>query len=217
MRGKRRSIRALALLAATITAAACGKKAAEPVAATAAAADAAPAADPGAALAVPEGATLTLAEPTDGAIAVVPPGQDKAKVHVKFDIRGMEVRPAGAIVAGTGHHHLMINEEGTPLGQAVPKNATNIHYGKGETEADVELSPGRYRLTAQFANGAHLSYGDKLRATIHLVVEAPAQPVLAPGAPAPDPAGGPPPPGAPPPSAEAPVAMPPPAQPPVAP
>ena len=29
-------------------------------------------------------------------------------VYVEFGVEGMEVRPAGEIVEGTGHHHLLI-------------------------------------------------------------------------------------------------------------
>ncbi len=186
---------------------ACAKKEAAPELSAAAAAGAAPvakaapAADPG--LTVPEGASVSLLEPNDTAVYVVGDGKEKANIHVRFGLSGMEARPAGEIVPGTGHHHLIINAEGTEFGQPVPKTETSIHYGQGQTEADIELTPGEYTLTAQFANGAHLSYGEKMRASVKIRVEkpvpavdpdaAPTAPVpapgdLAPGVPAVDPA-----------------------------
>ena len=56
-------------------------------------------------------------------------------------------------------------------GEAIPMDASHLHYGKGQTEADVTLPPGQYELTAQFANGAHQSYGPALSKTIHVTVK----------------------------------------------
>lgn len=173
---RRISIPALALCAG-VAMTGYGKKAEAPATAEPAA-PAAPAGDEkkeeavDAGLAVPEGAKVFFVEPKDGAEFTLAAGEDKAKVHVKFGIEGMEVKPAGEIVAGTGHHHIIINGPGTEFGQPVPKNETHIHYGGGQTETDLELGAGTYELTMQFANGAHLSYGDKMRATVKIGVKA---------------------------------------------
>ena len=45
------------------------------------------------------------------------------------------------------------------------------HFGKGQTETEITLPPGRYRLTMQFADGAHRSYGEKMRKTIEVTVK----------------------------------------------
>jgi hypothetical protein len=141
-----------------------GAGAAEPAAA------AAPAADPG--LAVPAGARVFFVAPADGATFEVPAGAEKAKIHVTFGIEGMTVRAAGEVVPGTGHHHIIVNGPGTERGAAVPANESHIHYGKGQTEADLELGPGAYTLTMQFANGQHLSYGEQMRAKVAIKVKA---------------------------------------------
>ena len=55
--------------------------------------------------------------------------------------------------------------------------APHIHYGKAQTEteteaeAEVKLAPGTYKLTAQFANGAHQSYGEALSHSITVMVK----------------------------------------------
>ena len=79
--------------------------------------------------------------------------------------------PAGDIVANSGHHHLLINLDAIPAGESVPFTEKHLHFGKGQTEAEVKLAPGTYRLTAQFANGAHQSYGKALSQTITVTVK----------------------------------------------
>jgi hypothetical protein len=131
-------------------------------------------------LAVPDGARVFFVSPADGVVIEGPVGVEKVKVHLVFGVEGMTVKPAGEIIAGTGHHHIIIDAAGTDFGQPVPKNDTHIHYGGGQTEADVELAAGTYTLTLQFANGAHLSYGDKLRSSLRVIVKA-ADPIPAGG------------------------------------
>ena len=54
------------------------------------------------------------------------------------------------------------------------RDRTHIHFGGGQTEADVELTPGEHTLTLQFANGMHQSYGADWSKTITVTV-APAE------------------------------------------
>ena len=74
-------------------------------------------------------------------------------------------------MANSGHHHLLINLDAIPAGESVPFTEKHMHFGKGQTEAEVTLAPGTYRLTAQFANGAHQSYGKALSQTITVTVK----------------------------------------------
>jgi hypothetical protein len=46
-----------------------------------------------------------------------------------------------------------------------------MHFGKGQTETEVKLPPGKYKLTMQFANGAHQSYGAGLSKSINITVK----------------------------------------------
>lgn len=103
---------------------------------------------------------------------------DKAEVTspVKFvmQVEGMAVKPAGTMEEGTGHFHILINKEAIAEGQVIVSDEVHKHYGKGQTEDSVELKPGDYRITLQFADGAHVSYGSKWSQTISLKVKAPA-------------------------------------------
>ena len=108
--------------------------------------------------------TVSFVEPADGATVSSP-------FKVKFAVSGMDVKPAGELVANTGHHHLLINAAPIKAGESVPFDDTHLHFGKGQTEAEVKLAPGVYNLTMQFANGAHQSYGPTLSNTIKVTVK----------------------------------------------
>lgn len=75
---------------------------------------------------------------------------------VAFAVRGMGVVPAGKPLAGSGHHHLLID---TPLprnvGEKIPFSETHKHYGKGQTLTQVDLPPGPHTLRLLFADHEH--------------------------------------------------------------
>jgi len=102
-----------------------------------------------------------------------------ATFKVEFGLEGMKVRPAGedATEKTSGHHHILVdNEQGyIEAGQVVPKDETHIHFGKGETSTTLTLSPGKHKISLQLADGAHISYGKDLSASITVTVEAPKQ------------------------------------------
>jgi hypothetical protein len=105
-----------------------------------------------------------FAEPLMGA-------EVKSPVKFKMIVEGFEVQPAGEIQAGKGHHHIIINGETYAEGKPVPfLEKKTFHFGKGQTEAEIELAPGEYSITLQFANGAHISYGKELSSTISIKV-----------------------------------------------
>jgi len=87
----------------------------------------------------------------------------------KFEVNGYELSPAKeGLLDGTGHHHLIVdNGKGfVPKGTAIPFDATHKHYGKAQSEGMVELEPGTHKITLQFANANHESYGKEFAKTI---------------------------------------------------
>jgi len=92
-------------------------------------------------------------------------------VKVEMGVRGMSVEPAGEVNEGKGHHHIVIDGGSISKGTVVPADSLNIHYGKGQTETTLELSPGKHKLTLQFADGLHQSYGEAWSKTITITVE----------------------------------------------
>jgi hypothetical protein len=115
--------------------------------------------------AVPAGAKVFFKNIKDG-------GSVTSPFKVEMGIDGLKLDTAGAIVAGTGHHHLLIDAgDSIPAGQVVPKDATHLHFGKAQSETQVTLTPGKHVLTLQFADGIHRSYGGQLAATITVNVK----------------------------------------------
>lgn len=115
-------------------------------------------------LTVPEGAKVFFANLEDGQTV-------KSPLKIEFGIEGMEVEKAGELNQGKGHHHIIIDGGALEAGTMVPANETNIHFGKGQTETELELTPGSHTLTMQFADGYHQSYGAQMSATITVTVE----------------------------------------------
>lgn len=103
-------------------------------------------------------------EPLDGAVV-------GSEVRVLMGVKGMQVMPAGDVAEGAGHHHLLIDAAPIAAGDVVPKDDQHLHFGKGQTETTLTLAPGEHSLTLQFADGAHVSYGEKMRSTITVRVE----------------------------------------------
>jgi hypothetical protein len=103
-------------------------------------------------------------EPIDNAEVTSP-------FDVKFGVKDLEIAPAGEIKPNSGHHHLLINQDSVVSGETIPADDKHIHYGKGQTETSLTLDPGTYKLTLQFANGAHQSYGPALSKTITVTVK----------------------------------------------
>ncbi|HWC53296.1 MAG TPA: DUF4399 domain-containing protein [Chitinophagaceae bacterium] len=114
---------------------------------------------------VPEGAKVYFKNLKDGA-------NINSTFQVQMGVDNMKVDTVGPVLAGSGHFHIFIDaEDSLPLGTVVPKDSTHLHYGKGQTEAELTLAPGKHKLTLQFADGIHRSYGGKLATTVNVTVK----------------------------------------------
>lgn len=108
--------------------------------------------------------SVDFVEPKNGSTVTSP-------FKVKFAVDGMTVAPAGELNPGTGHHHLLIDTADIEENVAIPMDEKHRHFGKGQTETEITLPPGKHKLTMQFADGAHRSYGAKFRKTIEVEVK----------------------------------------------
>jgi hypothetical protein len=97
----------------------------------------------------PPEAEVYFIEPTDG--ATVP-----TTFTVKFGLKGMGVAPAGTDKPATGHHHLLIDRELPPLDQ--PMSGDIMHFGGGQTEAEVTLEPGVHTLQLLVGDQNHVPH-----------------------------------------------------------
>lgn len=98
------------------------------------------------------GAKVYIIAPKDGA-------RIRGPVTVLFGLKGMGVAPAGVKFDNTGHHHLLI-DTALPADLTKPLPATDgiRHFGKGQTEATLELPPGKHTLQLLFADYTHTPF-----------------------------------------------------------
>lgn len=113
----------------------------------------------------PHGAKVFIVSPKNGATV----GRE---VHVKFGVKGMEIKPAGDTTPNTGHHHLLIDaKELPPLDAPIPNDATHKHYGKGQTEDTIQLEPGTHTLQLDLGDARHVQFDPPIvskKITIHV-------------------------------------------------
>jgi hypothetical protein len=101
------------------------------------------------ATASPENAQVYFIWPYDGAVI------SGGKFWVRMGLRNMGVAPKGAAVPNTGHHHLLIDTELPPMSEPIPNDRNHLHFGAGETEARVELPPGKHTLQLLLGDQNH--------------------------------------------------------------
>ncbi len=90
---------------------------------------------------------------------------------VEMGADNIAVDTIGAVKPASGHHHILIGLDSIPAGVVVPKDSTHLHFGNAQKEAMLTLAPGKHKISLQFADGIHRSYGSKLSATITVNVK----------------------------------------------
>lgn len=100
----------------------------------------------------PERAEVYIISPMDGETVSSP-------VLVQFGLKGMGIAPAGIDLPDTGHHHLLIDADGlasetTPM----PMSDQLMHFGKGQTEVELELEPGTHTLQLVLGDYLHIPH-----------------------------------------------------------
>lgn len=114
----------------------------------------------------PAGAKLYIVSPANGA-------KVKSPVTVVFGLAGMGVAPAGVKFDNAGHHHLLIDTD-VPKDLGLPLPATDkvVHFGKGQTEASIALTPGTHTLQLLLGDHMHIPFDPVLAsAKITITVE----------------------------------------------
>lgn len=107
----------------------------------------------------PEGASVYFVNLENGATV-------KSPVTIIFGLSGMGVAPAGTEKENTGHHHLLINRP--PLGEGpdgaeelnanLPADDNHRHFGGGQTEITLELTPGEHTLQLVLGDKDHIPH-----------------------------------------------------------
>lgn len=99
------------------------------------------------------GPRVFFVEPQEGATV-------KSPVKLRFGIENYELAavPAGEPTTtrpNLGHHHIGVDTECLPAGTVIPKANPWVHHGGGQTEMDMQLTPGKHMLTLQLGDDTH--------------------------------------------------------------
>lgn len=97
-------------------------------------------------------AYLYFVWPQDGTVI-------KGAFWARFGLRNMGVTHAGDNFANSGHHHLLIdvNEPLDPK-EPIPQDKAHLHFGAGQTEARIELPPGKHTLQLVLGDAKHYPF-----------------------------------------------------------
>lgn len=100
----------------------------------------------------PAGAKVYFISPAADAVVSNP-------VTVRFGLSGMGVAPAGTVKENTGHHHLLVDVETLPaMDLPLPNDANHRHFGGGQTEITLELTPGKHTLQLLLGDANHIPH-----------------------------------------------------------
>ncbi len=114
---------------------------------------------------MPETARVYILWPPDGAVI-------SGGFWLRMGLANAGVAPAGVEHPHTGHHHLLINTELPKLDEEIPNDRNHLHFGLGQTEARIELPPGRHTLQLLLGDENHVPHDPPLysrRITITVV------------------------------------------------
>jgi hypothetical protein len=84
------------------------------------------------------------------------------KTTIRFGLHDMGVAPAGLDRPNSGHHHLLIDTELPPLDRPIPNDFNHLHFGAGQTEAEITLKPGTHTLQLLFGDKDHIPHSPPL-------------------------------------------------------
>lgn len=90
--------------------------------------------------------------PADGSVI------NGGKFWVRMGLRNMGVAPKGVEMPNVGHFHLLVDSELPSFDEAIPSDRNHLHFGAGETEARVELPPGKHTLQLLMGDHNHVPH-----------------------------------------------------------
>ena len=114
---------------------------------------------------MPQDARVYILWPSDGQVI-------KGAFWVRMGLSGAGIAPAGVQKANTGHHHLIVDADLPPMDQPIPNDHNHLHFGLGQTEARLDLPPGRHTLQLLLGDENHIPHKPPLyskRITITVV------------------------------------------------
>jgi hypothetical protein len=86
-----------------------------------------------------------------------------ANTVVHFGLTNMGVAPAGTDRPNSGHHHLLIDVDLPPLNESIPSDFNHLHFGAGQTEGQISLSPGPHTLQLLLGDKDHIPHSPPVK------------------------------------------------------
>jgi len=81
----------------------------------------------------------------------------------RFGLRNMGVTHAGDDFQNSGHHHLLIDvDEPLDPNEPIPQDKSHLHFGAGQTEARLDLPPGKHTLQLVLGDAKHYPFNPPL-------------------------------------------------------
>ena len=99
--------------------------------------------------------------PSNASVYFISPVDEElisGKVKVRFGLENFGVAPAGIQIENTGHHHLIIDADLPSLNLPIPADDNYVHFGKGQTEVELELSKGTHTLQLLLGDFRHIPH-----------------------------------------------------------
>ena len=85
--------------------------------------------------------------------------QVSSPVTIMFGSSNVGISPAGKEAENSGHHHLLIDLDQLPaMDIPLPASAQVVHFGRGQTEATLDLEPGTHSLQLLLGNHIHVPH-----------------------------------------------------------
>jgi hypothetical protein len=100
----------------------------------------------------PPNAEAFIIWPPDGAVIT------GGKLWVRMGLVNMGVCPKGINMPNVGHHHLLIDTDLPPFDEPIPSDRQHLHFGAGETDARIELPPGKHTLQLLMGDSNHVPH-----------------------------------------------------------
>jgi len=99
---------------------------------------------------MPPDAKVYIIWPQDGQVI------QGGKFWVRMGLSNAGIAPAGVEQPFTGHHHILVDTDLPSMDEAIPNDKRHLHFGRGQTEARLELPPGRHTLQLLMGDAAHI-------------------------------------------------------------
>ena len=104
---------------------------------------------------MPRDAKVNFLWPSDGQVI-------KGAFWVRMGLSGAGIAPAGVEMENTGHHHILVDAPLPKLDEPIPFDRNHLHFGAGETEARLDLPPGRHTLQLLLGDDSHMPHNPPL-------------------------------------------------------